>query len=55
MIITTKLDKGWTDRLKKEVKGMIGKAKTDGESTSLDEMAPITLEAARGTIQIKEL
>lgn len=55
MVVTTKLDRGWTDRLKKEIKGMIGKAKTGGELASLDDMAPITLEVARGTIQIKEL
>lgn len=54
MTISTKLDKTWTERLKKEVTGILGKAKTDGDPSALESIAPITLEVGRGTIHIKE-
>lgn len=54
MTITTKLDRTWLDRLKKEVTGVLGKFKTNEELAALEDAAPITLEAARGNIHIKE-
>ncbi len=53
MTITTKLDKNWIDRLRKEVNGILG-AKTETELT-MENVAPITLGATRGNIAIKEL
>jgi len=53
MTITTKLDKVWADRLKKEVDGTLGSVK-DETPSALENRASITLETGRGTIHIKE-
>jgi DUF4097 and DUF4098 domain-containing protein YvlB len=55
MTITTKLDRTWMDNFKKEIRGVLGKAKTQEELLALEDAAPITLGAGRGTIYIKEL
>lgn len=55
MTITTKLDRTWMDRFKKEIRGTLGKARTEEELLALEDAAPITLGAGRGTIHIKEL
>ncbi len=54
MNLTTKLDRYWVDRIKKDITGVLGTFKDSDELERLRASAPITLEATRGNIVIKE-
>ncbi len=54
MTLTTKLDKYWVDRIKKDISGVLGTFKDTDELEKLRGSAPITLEATKGNITIKE-
>lgn len=54
MTITTKIDQHEWDRLKKNISGVLGTFKDAEELDKLKGAPPITLDAARGNIQIKE-
>jgi DUF4097 and DUF4098 domain-containing protein YvlB len=55
MTLTTKLNKQAWKRLERDVSGTIGTTKENDESGTMKALAPITLEATAGNIEIREL
>ena len=54
MTLTTKLDRYWVDRIKKDISGVLGNFRDHDELEKFRASAPITLEVTKGNITIKE-